>query len=197
MKEYHSDKKSYNSWLILVAVAVIAGIVIFAIPISYSKTEYYTETVKYETQESYQETVNQDNCDSSPSCVCKDHGGFLWLTCVQCSCTKSRTVVREKLVLKEGTINDRTTLYKSWTNSIISESEARSIASKLLDFSAQKDGRAYPVNGATKEGNIWKISASGGVQNLIIEIDANNGKINYVDSGGVKVGMSNILQMNS
>lgn len=129
--------------------------------------------------------------------MCKDHGGFLWLTCVQCSCTRSRTVVMEKLVLKERTINDRTTLYKSWTNSIISESEARSIASKLLDFSAQKEGRTYPINGATKEGSIWKISANGGVQNLIIEVDANNGKINYVDSDGVKVSMSNILQMNS
>jgi len=46
-----NKQKPYNLGLILLAIGVIVAIVIFAVPISYSKTEYYTETVKYETQD--------------------------------------------------------------------------------------------------------------------------------------------------
>ena len=67
--------------------------------------------MNYEAQESYQETVNRDNCDGG-SCVCTKHGGFLWLTCTQCSCSRSKTVVRQKLVLKERTITDNAPITK-------------------------------------------------------------------------------------
>lgn len=105
-KHPHKEKKSYTWLIVLVVILVIAGGIIFAVPIPFQKTELYTETVNYEAQESYQETVNRDNCDSSSSCTCTKHGGFLWLTCTQCSCTRSKTVVRQKLVLKERTVTD-------------------------------------------------------------------------------------------
>ena len=60
---------------------------------------------------------------------------------------------------------------------------------------AQKEGDRYSVSSASKEGNLWKVSASGGYQNIIIEIDGNSGKINYLESDGTKVSMSKILQV--
>jgi len=194
-KHSHKEKKSYTWLIVLVIILVVAGGIIFAVPIPFQKTELYTETVNYEAQESYQETVNRDNCDSSSGCTCTKHGSFLWLTCKQCSCTRSKTVVRQKLVLKERTITDNAPIYKTWINERISESEAKSIAKKLLDFMAQKEGDRYSVSGATKEGNLWKVTASGGYQSIIIEIDSNSGKINYIESDGTKISMSKILQM--
>lgn len=181
-------------WWVLIIILVIAGIITFAFPISYSKTEYYTETEKYEIQVSYQEPINRDNCDSSSGCVCTKHGGFLWLTCVQCSCTRYKMEVRERLVLKERTNNDKTTLFKSWTNSVISESEAKSIAQGLLDFMTKKGRESYSISVASKDKDIWKVIATGIRDDIIVEINSNNGKINYIDYNGVKISINNIMQ---
>ncbi len=195
MAKREQKKDKSKTWLIvLIVVLVVAAIFVFAVPLPFEKTELYTETVNYEAQQSHQETVNRDNCDSSRDCVCTEHGGFLWLTCTQCSCTREGTVVKQKLVLKERTVTANAPIFKSWINERISESEAKSVATQLLDFIRQKQGGNYYVSSATKEGKIWKVSGSGNNENLIIEVDSNTGKINYLESGGVKISMNNILQ---
>ena len=145
--EYKKSKRWL--WIGLLVISIVAGAV-FVFPTSFSKTEYYTEVVKYEVQESYQEVVNRDNCDATPACVCSDHGGFLWLTCVQCSCTSYRTVLKEKIVLRERNVDGSTTLFKSWTHSTISQSEAMQIAKSLLDFIERKEGGHYSITGANR-----------------------------------------------
>ena len=77
--------------------------------------------------------------------------------------------MRQKIVLKERTVTGNSPIYKSWINEKISEYEAKSIAKKLLDFMAQKEGYTYSVSSASKNGNIWKVNASARYQNIIIE----------------------------
>lgn len=60
---------------------------------------------------------------------------------------------------------------------------------------AQKGEGSFSVSSASKDGSLWKVSASGSNQNIIIEIDSNSGKINYIESDGTKISMSKILQM--
>lgn len=79
-KQEEAKKKSFIGWIIL-AVILVLLFLLFTLPMFPKSTE-----------ESYQETINRDNCDNSVGCVCMTHGGFLWLTCKQCSCTKYRTV---------------------------------------------------------------------------------------------------------
>jgi len=59
---------------------VILLILFFVVPIFPKYNNY-----------SYQETVNADNCEKQSGCICEQRGHFLWLTCVQCSCTKYGT----------------------------------------------------------------------------------------------------------
>jgi hypothetical protein len=78
-KQARHKSKAWIFWLVLIIIILV----LFILPMF----------PKYEKQ-SYQETVNYDNCDSSAGCVCKQKGGFLWLTCKQCSCTRYREVAR-------------------------------------------------------------------------------------------------------
>lgn len=98
----------------------------YEVEVSYTDTETYTVKEPYETQESYQvqepyettetytdkvpvqeevpyqnleyyyDTVIKDDCNTDAGCSCTDWGGFLWMTCVKCSCKKSHYVTRYK-----------------------------------------------------------------------------------------------------
>lgn len=76
------EKSNNKTWifLIIIAIVVFLAFILPVIPIS--------ERV------SYQETVNEDNCDDDSGCVCTKKGGFLWLDCKQCTCTRYRTETR-------------------------------------------------------------------------------------------------------
>jgi len=178
-------KKSTLSKLLIfliIAIIVIQG-VIFLFPIKFEKYDIYTEKVQYNEQESYQQTVNYDGCDSSPSCVCSKRGGFLWLTCVQCSCTKQRTVVREKLVLKERTLTSSSTLYKKWTNSMVSEDEARQIIQKIRDYSSQNNGFYFNIDKISKQGDYWEVEISSGNDNSVFYVEGNTGRVFAIQDG--------------
>ena len=99
LRKLRKEKKSGIRYFYFGLIVIIVGtLIIFFIPIPCEKFELYTDIVKYEAPTTYQETVNYDNCDSSSSCVCTNRGGFLWLTCKQCSCTRQTTEIREKIM---------------------------------------------------------------------------------------------------
>lgn len=194
-KSTKEKKSSFNIFLVVILVLLVVTGVIFVVPIPCDKKELYTEVVKYEAPTTYQETVNYDNCDSSSGCVCTKHGGLLWLTCKQCSCTRHTTEVREKLVLKERTVRGTTTLFKSWTHSVISESDAKNIAKQFLDFYSSKSKTYVSISGLNKEDGIWEISFNDGRQSAAISISADTGKILEMESQGVKYSFDRLLQM--
>lgn len=74
------NEKNLKGWIITIVILVILFL-LFTLPI-FPKS----------SKQSYQEIVNRDNCDNSYGCVCTSKGGFLWLTCKQCSCTQYKTV---------------------------------------------------------------------------------------------------------
>jgi hypothetical protein len=174
------NKKFLFGLISLVVIIILANLVLF-IPFKYERYVLYTqnEKVQYNAQESYQETVNYDNCDSGPSCVCSARGGFLWLTCKQCSCTKQRTVVRERIVsiLKEKTVEDSATLFQTLTKSRISEDEARQTAQTLLNFLSQKGLNSGKITDISKNSLYWQIEVS---SLGTILIDTSSGKIEFV-----------------
>jgi len=54
-REFHLPKKALIIGGIILAVLIIASVVIFAVPMPYSATQQYVETVPYDAQESYSE----------------------------------------------------------------------------------------------------------------------------------------------
>jgi len=184
---------------IILGIFIIAGIVVFVVPLPFDRVELYTVTEQYETKEAYQETVNQDNCNDDYDCSCTKHGGFLWLTCVQCSCTKYRTVVREKLVLKERTATGYATLFQSLTNAKITKTDAIGIADKLFSFISSRGSRSYSIGGVWKEGDAWKVSVSSSGGEVIVAVNSNNGEIGYINyPSGLMYDFDNYLrQINS
>ena len=77
-KENKIHKRRLPGWVVL--GIILLAFVLPIIPIS--------------EREPYQITINEDNCDQVSDCVCKQIGGFLWLTGEQCSCTRYKTVTR-------------------------------------------------------------------------------------------------------
>ena len=194
-------KKKNTLVIVIVAITlifVISSISFFLIPIPFEKYSLTTGMVTYNAQESYQETVNRNNCNDNSGCVCTSHGGFLWLTCVQCSCTKERTVVREKLGLKEGTTTGSANLFETLSNSKISEYEAKQIAQNLLNFLSQNGGGFSNIENVIKEGDNWKVIVNYQNSNLYLYIDSNNGQILYIESYGQKIPFSTyVAKINS
>jgi len=177
-----------------VVIFVVILLFVFIIPQTYQKYSLYTDTatVQYNAQENYQETVNYDSCDNGAGCICTAHGGFLWLTCTQCSCTRQRTVVREKVVsvLKEKTESDSATLFQTLTDTRISEAEAKQTVQTLLTFISQKTGESAIVGTPFKEGNNWKVSLG----NIYVIIDSNNGRILSVVNGNTVTSFDSFLR---
>lgn len=190
-------KKKNITAIALVSIALIILVMLlslFAIPIKFEKYSLTTGMVQYNSQESYQKNVNSDNCNSNSDCVCTKHGGFLWLTCVQCSCTAEITVVREKLGLKEGTTTGSANIYQTLTNSKISEYEAKQITQTLTNFISQQGQDYVNIGNIIKEGNNWKVEIN--YQNydvMYVYLDTNTGQILYVESYGQKIPFSTFI----
>lgn len=187
--EFKSHKnRKWKVRLIILAVLLLVIIngVLF-VPLPYQRYNLSTDKIQYNAQESYQETVNRNSCDDASGCVCTAHGGFLWLTCTQCSCTRQRTVVRERLILKESTITSYATSYQTLTHSRISEDEAREIAQTLITFISQNNVK-YSMGDISKDNGFWRIEIVGISEGGYIWINPDNGKI---------VAMGEVNQINS
>ena len=60
----------------------------------------------------------------------------------------------------------------------------------------QKQGQSSPhisIVGVSKQGSSWKVIIRG-TEEVMVDIDANSGKINYFDSGDVKINIDKMLQ---
>lgn len=180
--------KRKTGWLKLAIIGVVILVIlngIFLIPFGFVKYSLGTDKVQYNAQESYQETVNYDNCDSSYGCSCTTHGGLLWMTCTQCSCSRERTAIRERMVLKETTTESSATLYQDWTHSKVSADEARNSAQVLASFLSQKGILSFSITDTSKEGSFWvvKLTQQNSQQyNILAYVDTNNGRLTYLKS---------------
>ncbi len=194
-KKRHSSFVLSSNWFYIIPVMLVAIlIVLFFVPISFERYELTTERAPYETTESYQETVNRENCDSSGSCVCTKKGGFMWLNCVQCSCTQYKNVIREKLILTQSKKKDKSTIYQMITHSRIDEYTAKSIANKVFNYINQKGPDNLRILDATKEGNEWLIEFQGSNYG-VLAINSDNGELLYLESDGIRYSKTKIIQM--
>lgn len=173
--------------LISLVLICIIGITTFLIPIPFSKISLYTETQKYEAQVSYQEYINRDNCDSDSSCVCTSHGGFLWLTCNQCSCTRHRTEVREKLVIKEKSVTGYATVFKIMIKERISKANAEEQVKYFMDFFKSKTYIDYQIQRSYRSDNVWNVVVLNGGTELIVEVNSVTGKLIEINRAGYKI----------
>ncbi|MFH0978790.1 MAG: zinc-ribbon domain-containing protein [Candidatus Woesearchaeota archaeon] len=182
---------------ILTSVILVSMIAIFFLyPIPYQRVEFTTKTSQYQTQESYQETVNSDNCDNAPSCVCSQRGGFLWLTCVQCSCTRTRNVVANKLVLDQVTITDQCSLFDMARGVRVSKTHAQDIVTRFLSVltSIRTPNSPVTIGDTNLENGVWKVQIfEGGSTFESINVNAQNGDIVSVTVGGVTAPIENLI----
>ncbi len=132
-------KTGLTLFIILLILLLIAGVVIFLVPIPYTTTEVYTDTEPYVGTEEYQEQVpiSVEECKRDVSLNPTDYikrgidnieslleGDLSKLleTCENViqmrTVTKTKEVIRYKTVKKERTVTKTATLYMRWTGQV-------------------------------------------------------------------------------